>query len=372
MDDTKILICCDKFKGSLDAHKVCKSISDGLVSSDSNLQVNIQPMADGGDGSLSILKHKLQLTATSATTIDPLGKTITADYYIKDKHGYIELASASGMWRLAAGTLDIMSTTTLGTGQLIADAVANGCHTISLFLGGSCTNDVGLGILHQLGYKFISASGVPLIPTGGNLLDIKSIVMPSAPITYTMNILCDVTNPLYGHSGAAQVYGPQKGATPAQIKTLDKGMEHIANLIFSATGQRVAEMPGAGATGGIAAGLVGLLPKAVLSNGFQYVKEAVGLEEKIKASDIVICGEGKLDHSSMQGKVVGEVAKLCRAYNKKMVVVVGHTDLEHEYLLSHGVHEVFKLSDFAKSLEDSLTNATDYLHEIGKMMTLHS
>ena len=191
MDDTKILICCDKFKGSLDAHKVCKSISDGLVSSDSNLQVNIQPMADGGDGSLSVLKEQLQLEAITSESVDPLGRTITAAYHINNAHGYIELASASGIWRLQPNELDIMRTTTLGTGLLINDALSKGCHTISLFLGGSCTNDVGLGILYQLGYQFISASGEPLIPTGANLLDIKNIVKPSTPINFTMNILCD-------------------------------------------------------------------------------------------------------------------------------------------------------------------------------------
>ncbi len=370
MDNKKVLICSDKFKGSMDAFGVCKAVADGLLTSHPNLQIDKQPMADGGDGSLSVLKQKLQLTATTATTIDPLGNAIKADYFIKDRHAYIELAAASGMWRLATEALNVMSTTTLGTGQLIAEAVTNGCHTISLFLGGSCTNDVGLGILHRLGYQFISTSGKPLIPTGGNLLDIKNIVMPSTPIHFTMNILCDVTNPLYGPNGAAQVYGPQKGASREQIEILDEGMAHIANLIAHSTGRLVANLPGAGATGGIAAGLVGLLPYAQMSNGFQYMNDAVGLEDKIKQSDFVISGEGKLDKSSLQGKVVGEVAKLCRQYGKPLIAIVGHTDLDHHTLQSTGITKCTAISDLSHSLEDSITNAEAYLTKAAKDMQL--
>jgi len=367
MDNRKILICSDKFKGSLDAHGVCKAIAEGLISTYPD-SIDIQPMADGGDGTLSVLKQKLKLSPTTTATIDPLGRAITAEYYIKDHHAYIELAAASGMWRLATEELNVMSTTTLGTGQLIAEAVTNECHTISLFLGGSCTNDVGLGILHRLGYQFISTSGKPLIPTGGNLLDIQQIVMPSSPVAFTMNILCDVTNPLYGPNGAGQIYGPQKGASPTQIEILDKGMEHIAKLIFSSTGKQVAEMPGAGATGGIGAGLVGLLPNAQMTNGFDYVSKAVSLKDKIIHSDIVISGEGKLDKSSLQGKVVGEVAKLCAQYGKPMIAIVGYTDLDENELRKQGISKSLSISSLSGSLNDSMTNAESYLKRLARQL----
>ena len=298
-------------------------------------------------------------------TQDPIGRPVAASYYVSEDCAYIELAEASGIWRLAPDELSVMTTTTIGTGILIKHAIAAGYSKIVLFLGGSCTTDAGLGILTEIGFTFQNKSGQSIIPVGGNLLDITTIIPPSDLPKLSIQILCDVTNPLYGSKGAAHVYGKQKGASPKQIITLDNGLRHISNLIENISGKEDDKMEGAGAAGGILAGLYGLLETVSVSNGFDYLSQLLNLEEKVMVADIVISGEGKLDQSSLDGKVVSKVAAFCRKHGKPFIAIVGQSVLSQKELVNAGMQRCYSVLSLADSVDDALQNGPRYLEEIG-------
>ena len=371
-----ILIACDKFKGSLTALEVCQAIEIGLIEKEMSITTQLLPLADGGDGTLAVLDSILNLNSVLVNTVDPLGRKISARYLSDmDKEpnqwtAFIELAEASGITRLAVEEFDILNTTTLGTGLLIKDAIAYQHPEITLCLGGSCTNDMGLGILYALGYSFLDKTGQSIIPSGGVLNEIRTIIAPSAAIDAQINILCDVKNPLYGRKGAAQVYGPEKGARVEDIRYLDKGMRHMSQLIYEMTGKNVSELEGAGAAGGVAAGLYGLLEDVKLMKGFDYISNKLELEKAIIEADVVITGEGQLDKSSLEGKVVSEVAKLCYKHHKKVIAVVGRNILSQNEMAEHNLSHCLAIMDYTKSMSDAQERAVYYLSEIGKTMDL--
>ncbi len=370
----KILIACDKFKGSVTALEVCQAIESGLNERGKDITTQLLPLADGGDGTLAALESVLNLNFVRVNTIDPLGRKISARYLLDSEPdlstAYIELAEASGITRLTTEELNILNTTTIGTGLLIKDAIANNHQEIVLCLGGSCTNDVGLGILHALGYTFLDVAGCSIIPSGGVLDKIQTIILPSAAIDTQINILYDVKNPLYGKEGAAQVYGPQKGASVEDIYYLDKGMRHMSKLIEEKTGKRISELEGAGAAGGVTAGLYGLLKNVKLIKGFDYISKKLDLEKAIIESDVVITGEGQLDRSSLQGKVVSEVAKFCYKHQTKIIAVVGRNNLSQKEMAEHNLSNCLAIMDYAQSMSEAKERAIYYLSQIGKTMDL--
>ncbi len=359
-----ILIASDKFKGSLSAQAVCQSIAEGIHLKNENIELIIQPMADGGDGTMQLLKELLGLEVITANTVDPLGRAISANYYSDGITAYIELAEASGITRLRTDELNVLDATTIGTGVLIDDAIRNGCKEIVLGLGGSCTNDAGLGIAHILGYKFLDKTNSEIIPCGANLLEIERITAKQSIGTCKLTLLCDVKNPLYGMNGAAFVYARQKGADDMQIEYLDKGLRHVSDLILDTCGLDISHIEGGGAAGGIAAGLIGLFQAKSLS-GFDYLKEITGLEEKIRNADIVLSGEGKLDRQSLQGKVVGQILELCNDLGKNLIVIAGDSDLDDKEFIDSGIAEIYTVMDKAKDLTDAMTNTDKYLKMIG-------
>jgi len=275
-----ILIACDKFKNSLSAVKVCTAIANGLNHKSANLEILIHPMADGGDGTLAVLKEHIELHTHKIQTINPVNKNIQASYASFGNTAYIELAKASGIELLKKEELNPMITTTIGTGYLVKDAIISGFENIVISIGGSCTTDAGLGIAHALGFSFLNSSGDELVPSGGNLSQITSIIKPAETFNCQFTILCDVDNPLFGPNGAAYVFGPQKGATEDLVKALDEGLQHIAKLIQSFNDKTIGSIKGGGAAGGISAGLYGLLD-ADIKSGFDYLSSLSKLEEKI-------------------------------------------------------------------------------------------
>ncbi len=358
----KVLLCPDKFKGSLTAMQVCEAIGTGLKKSQPQAETVFHPMADGGDGSLEILANHLSLHPKTIAANDPLGRPINATYVTSTDAAFIELASAAGLVLLKNGERNPLITSSFGSGKMIVDALANGFQKIYLFLGGSATNDAGMGIAAALGCQFLDKNGELLEPTGAHLPKVKSIT-PNRLFDFDkikITLLCDVTNPLFGPNGAAHVYARQKGASEEQVAYLDDGLRHFSQILFKETGMDVSNLPGSGAAGGIAASLVALFG-AKLENGFAAIAELTGLEKQIQLADWVISGEGKLDGQSSQGKVVDGVGALCRKHGKPLDLFVGKNELTATEVQQLGANQVFSISDRATSLEDAMRNAAGYL-----------
>lgn len=333
----KTLVCPDKFKHALDAAAAAEAIASGIRRSRPDAQVQLLPMADGGDGTGSIVAAAIRATPQFLDVLDPLGRPRRATWWRCEHHAVIEMAEASGLALLRDVGPDVMRASSFGTGQLIAAAQREGCTRIDVCVGGSATVDGGAGALQALGWRFLDAGGrVIEAPMCGGLLRQVHEVLPvvhaefgaearagtprrDAPLVF---VLCDVRNPLLGANGAAAVFGPQKGASPPQVRELEDGLRHWCALLRAATGVDVSRMPHGGAAGGLAAGLhVGL--GAELLAGFDAVARRVELSVHIRESDVVVTGEGRLDAQTREGKVVGGVGGLARDAGVPCVAFVG-------------------------------------------------
>ncbi|MEM1356792.1 MAG: glycerate kinase [Bacteroidota bacterium] len=360
-----ILIAPDKFKGSLTAEEVCSAIATGLRTLHPDADIRFAPLADGGDGTLAIIEQCLHLRPRQINTCDPLGRALTVTYLENDDSAFIEVATASGLVLLQPDERDPRKTSTYGTGRQLRDALDRGKRKIFLLLGGSATNDLGLGITEALDFTFYDAKGKQIRPNGAQLSSIKQIRYPThrpweeAQIT----LLCDVDNPLYGPEGAAQVYAAQKGATPIVIGELERGAKHMASLIGEFTGVAVDKLPGGGAAGGIGAGLSALIG-AKLTGGFTTISHLSGLEEKIKWADVVISGEGQIDEQSLQGKVVGGVLELCRQHKKECRLFTGRSTLEKDLLVGTKPVPVHEIMELAPDVEAAMRDARAFLTEL--------
>ena len=356
----RILICPDKFKGSISAKEVCAALKKGIVDIRSDLDIVLHPLADGGDGSIELLKDFIDLTRVEIETLDPLYRTISANYYHSDKAAFIEMASASGLVLITEHERNPMNTSSYGTGLMIRDAISRGFKHIYLFIGGSATNDAGIGIAQALGYTFLDGSGKALAPNGSSLAKIKSIEIPPTNFdSINITVLCDVINPMYGPNGAAQVYAKQKGATNDMIDNLDQGLKNYASVIHDLIREDISNIPGMGAAGAAAASLVGLC-KATLEDGFSVISRETGLVQMMQKADLVITGEGKIDETSYQGKVVGNIHHLCEQYAKPMGIVGGTVEFVQGKLKFQ-----YAVMDIADNIEDAMSNAYNYLKEIG-------
>ena len=364
----KILLAPDKFKGSLSAQEVCLALQKGLKKTYPAATIISKPLADGGDGSLEVLDHYFKLETISRLVQDPLGRSIHASYKKSDTTAYIELSAASGLVLLTADERDTMNTSTYGTGELMTNAIKKGAKTIFLFIGGSATTDGGIGIASALGYQFFDRSNRLLHPISKHLVDIHRIdtsKLKSKLEGVSIKVICDVNNPLYGPNGAAYVYGPQKGANPAEIAYLDKGLKNLADCLEAHNFPSVAEVPGAGAAGGVGGGAMAFLG-ASLRSGIQTFLEITQVEQELKTCDFIITGEGKLDESSTQGKVVGGVCQLANKYRKPIYAVCGDGDQHVAKKL--GIKKLYTVINQSKNLEDAIENGAKKLEEIAMDM----
>jgi len=364
------LICCDKFKGSITAIQACQAIRRGLSQKYKDLHYNTLPIADGGDGSLDVIKQYIEGDTIAIDTIDALGRAIQAPYFKSGDNAFIELAAASGIARLQPQELAPLSTHTRGTGTLIREALHQGCQKIVLMLGGSCSTDLGLGIAVAMGYQLLDESAHPVLPGGSSLSDIKTIITPDDLPKFTLNVLCDVDNLLYGRHGAAYVYAPQKGATAEQVQSLDHGLRHVSQIIQTQYGIDISTIKGGGSAGGVAAGLYGLLGARV-QNGFDYMSDLISLEDQIKKADIVVTGEGQLDEQSLSGKVIGKIAQICYDYKKPLIALVGNNTLREQQTKRSHINEVLSITSIAKNTEDAMFNAGIYLQKLASSIKLH-
>ena len=360
----KVIICPDKFKGSLRATEVCRAMAEGVLQVYPSAEVQCFPMADGGEGTCALLTEWHEGKEIEVTVHGPLFNPVVAHYGIsKDgQTAFIEMAEASGLTLLSPNERNPLLTSSFGTGELIADALKRNVRQIILGLGGSATNDAGIGMASALGYAFYDASGDTLKATGENLIHIHHIrteLVNPAVKDASFIALCDVTNPLYGPDGAAFVYGPQKGGDRSQLELLDAGLRNIRRVIHKHLKISV-DFPGAGAAGGLGAGAKAFL-SAKMQRGVMYVITSWGLPEKMRDADLILTGEGKVDHQTFSGKVVSEVASLASHEGKTVIAVCGKCDVPQDETRSRGIHSVISLVDQYTSEQSAMNDASSLI-----------
>ncbi len=320
----RILIAPDKFKGSLKAREAAVAIREGFSRIFPEAHYDLSPIADGGEGTAAIFHDSMAGEEIQTHAHDALGRPISGTYsWFSDKNlAVIEMSQASGLWRLLASELNPLEATTFGTGELMADAMARGAESILVALGGSATNDAGVGMASALGWKFLDATDNEMEPRPGNFAMIRRIVPPADRSSCRITALCDVTNPLLGPNGATRVYGPQKGATPPMVDTLEAGITHVADLCRDQLHLDFRDTPGAGATGGLAFGLMTFCD-ATIESGFDTVSQLLDLKARTIEVDLVITGEGRLDAQSLHGKGPVAVANLAREHHTPVIAFAG-------------------------------------------------
>lgn len=363
----KILIAPDKFKGSLTANEAAQAIKQGLVASGLDFTCRIVPMADGGEGTFELLTQHTGGRRITTQAQDPLGRIIDASYGISDDHktAFIEMAAASGLSLLKDHERNPANTHTVGTGQLIGHALASGVQTIILGIGGTATNDAGIGIASALGARFYDASHRELKPIGSNLIHIASLdVTGMNPLLKQVKIiaLCDVDNPLYGQRGAAWQFAKQKGGDAETINLLDTGLRSFAGIARKQFHCDI-NFPGAGAGGGVGGGIK-LFFNGELKSGITFMLDFLNVEKMISACDVVISGEGKLDLQTLSGKVIHGLAQLCVKHRKPLYVVVGKNELTDAQSAQLSLKHVLTLSDYALPGKETMLHAHDYVKHV--------
>ena len=359
----KIVLIPDSFKGTLSSTQICEIISGEIKRQFSDCEIISIPVADGGEGSvdcfLSALGGEKITTIASGPHLEQMKSSF--GYLPESSIAVIEMASCAGL-PLVENQKDPLGTTTYGVGELLLEAANHGATKIILGLGGSCTTDGGCGAAAACGIKFYDEAGNSFIPTGETLSQIEHIDTSSLdPAIKTVDIvaMCDIENPMYGPEGAAYIFAPQKGATENEVKLLDKGLIHLANVIKQDLRADVATIPGTGAAGAMGAGMVAFFG-AQLQMGIETVLDTVHFSEIIKDADLVITGEGKLDSQSLRGKVVIGVAKRAQDAGIPVISLVGGVESDISDAYKKGVTAIFPINrlpeDFSISKENSAEN----------------
>ncbi|MDV7187652.1 glycerate kinase [Lutibacter sp. TH_r2] len=364
----KVVIAPDKFKGSLTGIEFCNIVEENILELKPNSEILKLPLADGGDGTIEVANYYLEGEFVEVIVNNPFFKPVKASYLFSEnsKTAFIEMAEASGVKLLQKEELNCMEATTFGTGELIIDALEKGVKTIILGIGGSATNDCGIGMAAALGYQFLDKKGNKVIPIGKNLSEITTIdASKNHPflIDTVFKIACDVTNPLYGKNGAAYVYAAQKGASKDEVKMLDDGLQHIAKLIEQDFKINPQNIEGAGAAGGM-----GIASKVFLNgeliSGINLIKELARFDEHIKNADWIITGEGKLDNQTLSGKVIQGVLESAKKLNIKTAAFCGSVAINEKEISTMGISYIDSVIERALSLEDAMENSANYLNEI--------
>lgn len=372
----RILVAPDKFKGSLTAEAAGRAMAAGLRRVAPDVDVDLAPMADGGEGTVEAIVAATGGQTRTVCVTGPLGVPVDAKFGIFEAPdstptAIVEMSAASGI-SLVAGANEPLKATTFGTGELVKAALDAGCKRLIIGLGGSATTDGGAGMARALGARFLDEAGRDLGPGGGALLFLRHLDIRGLDARLKrceISVACDVDNPLFGPGGAAQVYGPQKGATPEQITQLDEGLRHLAAVIRRELGTDVADIPGAGAAGGLGAGLVAFTG-ARLKSGFLLVSEAVGLHERLEAADMVITGEGRVDGQTVRGKVPIGLAGLAKKRNLPVVVVAGSLGAGYEELLDYGITIIEPLAGDDVPLEARMDCAAELVSDAAERAML--
>ncbi len=370
----KAVVIPDSFKGTISSERICEIFGEKINKIFPTCEVVKIPVADGGEGSVDCFLNALGGERIAASVSDPYGEKIEAEYgIINGDTAVIEMAACAGL-PLAEDRKNPEFTTTYGVGELMLDAAKRGCKKIIMCLGGSCTNDMGAGAAAAAGVKFYNAKGEEFVPVGGTLCEIakidisrKSALLNGIEIT----AMCDIDNPLFGKNGAAYVFAPQKGADEKQVELLDDGLRHGGEIVKTDIGIDVSVFPGAGAAGGMGAGMVAFFG-AELRSGIETVLDTVEFETKINGADFVFTGEGRLDSQSLRGKVVSGVAKVAKEKSVSVIAVVGGYEADLDAIYEMGVKAVFATNplpvDFELSKHKSEENLAATVENILRIL----
>ena len=355
----KIVIAVDSFKGCLSSSSIAKAVEEGIFNTLPECEVIKVPIADGGEGTVEALVDATQGKKITLPVHNPLMQPIHAGYGMTGdgRTAIIEMSAASGLNMIPLKPGNIMNTTTYGTGEMIADAIKRGCRNFIIGVGGSATNDAGTGMMQALGVRFTDDTGKEVEKGGKSLSAIRHIdtqnQLPELQ-DCTFHIATDVTNPFYGPQGAAYIFGPQKGGDEEQIKILDRGMKHLAGLIFETTGKDISYLPGSGAGGGMGGGCVAFL-QATISSGIELIMDYLRFDELIQGADLLITGEGRMDRQTLFGKVPVGIARAAASRHIPVIAITGQVDTTADKALREaGLSAIFPIHPAPISLEKAM------------------
>lgn len=365
----KIVISIDSLKGSLTSIEAANAIKKGILNVDNKSDVVIMPLADGGEGTVEALVQGMNGEEKVISVTGPINEKVNATYGIlkETNTAIIEMAQASGLPLVPAELRNPLNTTTYGVGEIIKEAIEKGCRNFIVGIGGSATNDCGVGMLQALGFEFYDEND-NLVRLGGKVLNqikrIKTDNKLKELDQCNFKIACDVNNPLYGENGAAYIYGPQKGATEEIVKELDKGLKNFAEVVKNDLGKDIAHIEGAGAAGGLGFGFLGFL-NSKLESGIKIILDEIKLEEVVKDADIVITGEGRLDNQTAMGKAPIGVAKLAKKHGAKVIAIAGCTTPDAIKCNEEGIDAYFPIVNKAMTIDEAMKkeNATQNMIE---------
>ncbi len=375
-----ITIAIDSFKGSLSSMEAGQAVAEGIRRVMPSAGIRIRPLADGGEGTTEALTAGLGGELKSLTVTGPLGRPVTASYGLirERKMAVLEMASAAGLTLISQEERNPLEATTYGIGEMIRDAIGEGCRHFLVGIGGSATNDGGTGMLSALGFQFLDSEGQP-IPLGAkgleNLARISTENARPELSQCSFHIACDVTNPLCGENGCSAVYGPQKGADPEMIRQMDQWMERYGDLAARTFPAADKEAPGAGAAGGLGFAFLTFL-NGSLESGVGMVLKEINLKDDIRDADLVITGEGRLDAQTVMGKAPIGVAHLAKEYGKPVIAFSGAVTREAGLCNQHGIDAFFPIMRGVVSLQEALDpgeariNAADTAEQVFRLIQL--
>lgn len=362
----KIVIAPDSFKGSLSSEEVGFWIKKGINEILPDANIECISIADGGEGTLGAICKNEDVVTIKATA--PNFTKIDAEYGVLGDTAVIEMAKTAGLTILPENLRSAKDATTFGVGESILHALNKGIKKFLITAGGSATNDGGAGLLCALGGKFYDTNGKEFIPTGKNLIDIKSVDLSGVDerlFKVEFTIATDVKNPLLGKTGATNVYARQKGATDKDLVLMEKGMENYALVIENACGKCIKDIQGSGAGGGVAVPLLAFFDGKITS-GINAILDAINFSDIIKDTDIIITGEGKIDRQSLFGKAISGVCERAKEKNIPVYCFVGGIGDDKEELLKMGIKDIYAVVERAKDITDAINNAKEYLYNMAK------
>ncbi|MBV8351828.1 MAG: glycerate kinase [Verrucomicrobia bacterium] len=363
----RYLIAPDKFKGSLTAVEVADVVGSAIQSVDPTAEIELLPIADGGEGTAALLAHHANAQRKTIETIDPIGRPIEAEYFVHGSEAIIEMSAASGLWRVEAAQRAPLRSNTYGTGIILWHLIEHGIERILVGLGGSATVDAGLGMAAALGYRFQDDQGRPIDPFPARFSEIVGVVPPIITRLPEVIGLADVETRLTGLEGAIYTFGPQKGLSPAEVCQLDSDLQALANRLERYLGPNFAGSVSSGAAGGFGFGIQTFL-KGKLVSGFQVVAERLGLAERIEKADVVITGEGKIDSQSLHGKGPFGVATIAKRLNKVVWAVAGVID-DRDLVAPH-FHRLGALASGGTTVAEALAQPKPLLHQRTRELVL--
>lgn len=357
----KVVAAIDSLKGSLSSMEAGYAIREGILKASPGAEVLVKPLADGGEGTTEALAEGLGGEMVRVKVHGPLEEPVTAEYGLLEESGtaVMEMAAAAGIV-LTGKEKRPLDATTYGVGEMIRDAVEKGCRSFIVGIGGSATNDCGIGMLTALGFQFLDEQGNPAGISAGALKDVAQIrtdgVMPELA-ECSFRVACDVTNPLCGPNGATYIYGPQKGVTDDMKEALDQDLRHFADVTKAALGCDCAGMKGAGAAGGLGYAFLAYL-KADLKPGIELVLDTVGMDQAMEGADLVFTGEGRLDHQTAMGKAPVGIAKLAKKHGAKVVALAGAIADGAEACNDNGIDAFFPILRQVVTLDEAMEPET--------------